>query len=81
MIGRPPAQLVAASASALREHAQRVELLERQLDDARAVLAEAAAVALDEGASLRAIGDVIGSVTDDPLLALHVPHEGRHDDR
>jgi hypothetical protein len=60
MIGRPPAQLVAASASALREHAQRVELLERQLDDARAVLAEAAAVALDEGASLRAIGEVIG---------------------
>lgn len=34
----------------------------------------------------RETGDVYGvqhdgSVTDDPLLALHVPHEGRHDDR
>lgn len=60
MIGRPPAQLEASSEAALREAAQRVELLERQLDDARAVLALAAAVALEEGASLRAIGAVIG---------------------
>lgn len=73
MMGRPPAQLEASSETALREAAQRVELIERQLDDARAVLALAVAVALEEGASLRVIGAVIdrGPSTVHALLNTH----------